>query len=100
MNTVERIVACYFQMVRRCLTASDVKVPPGNNRQFDLLACVRSGDQYHIEAGVTNELNWCPTLPKTRNLVPSEVLRSAETQAGTNTDHAKKKRYLRQIRDT
>lgn len=69
MNTVERIVARYFEMVRRCLTVADVKVPNGNNRQFDLLALNPvDGVQYHVESGVTHEKSWWPTLEKMEKL--------------------------------
>jgi hypothetical protein len=69
MNTVERIVARYFEMVRRCLTVADVKVPNGNNRQFDLLAMNPIDRvQYHVESGVTHEKSWWPTAEKIEKL--------------------------------
>lgn len=99
MNTVERIVACYFQIVRHCLTASDIKVPRGNNRQFDLLAGdFRTGKLYHVEASVTHEENWCPTPAQIETLFRQKFFGVPKPREGENTDHAKKKTYLPQIK--
>ena len=99
MNTVERIVACYFQIVRSCLTASDIKVPHGNNRQFDILAAnLRTGPRYHVEAGVTHSENWCPTPDIIENLFRQKFSGVPKPREGTNTDHAKGKSYLQHIK--
>jgi hypothetical protein len=99
VNTVERMVAAYFQLVRGCLTASDVKVLHGNNRQFDLLAYdLRSGRGYHVEAGVTHEMSWCPTPRKIETLFKQKFFGVPKPKEGKNTDHAKKKTYLPQIK--
>ena len=99
MNTVERIVACFFQIVRRCLTASDIKVPNGNNRQFDLLAAnLRDGLNYHVEAGVTHAENWCPTPDTIEKLFRQKFFGVPKPREGANTDHAKGKSYLQHIK--
>lgn len=101
MNTVERIVAAYFQMARKCLTVSDVKVDAGNNRQFDLLACnLKTGTQYHVEVGVTHELNWCPDLDKVRDTCRQKFFGVPRPKDGENTDHKKEKSYLKPIKAT
>ena len=101
MNTVERIVACYFQLVRKCLTGSDIKVLRGNNRQFDLLAFnVPTGAQYHIETGVTHEENWCPTPAEIATRFQEKFFGVPKPRKGRNTDFAKKKSYLPAIKET
>jgi hypothetical protein len=53
MNTAERIVESYFRHCRGCLTAPDVKIAGGNNRQIDLLAWhPMSKTAYHVESTV------------------------------------------------
>src|SRR5260370_9453483 len=99
MNTVERIVACYFQRVRRCWTVSDVKVQGGNNRQFDLLAVsLPNGPKYHVESGVTHEENWCPTYEQLETLFRQKYFGVPRPKGGKNTDHEKKKTYLPSIK--
>lgn len=99
MNTVERIVACYFQLVRGCLIASDIKVPNGNNRQFDLLAAnLRLGLNYHVEAGVTHAENWCPTPDAIEKLFRQKFFGVPKPRDGANTDHAKGKSYLLHVK--
>jgi hypothetical protein len=100
MNTVERIVACYFQIVRRCLIAGDIKVRQGNNRQFDLLAAnLRTGERYHIEAGVTHEENWCPTPATIETLFRQKFFGVPKPKDGPNTDHKRGKTYLPHIKE-
>jgi len=100
MNTVERIVARYFEMVRQCLTVSDVKVPNGNNRQFDLLAMnLIEGTQYHVESGVTHEKSWWPTLAKIEKLAREKffgVPKPPKQPAKKN--QVKKESYLLEIK--
>jgi hypothetical protein len=99
MNTVERIVLCYFQTVHRCLVASDVKVPGGNNRQFDLLAyslCDRA--QYHVETSVTHHLNWCPTLAQVEEIFRRKFFGVPRKKDGKNTDFERGRNYLGQIK--
>lgn len=99
MNTVEHIVDCYFQLVRGCFTRADVKVPGGNNRQFDILAAnIVDGASYHVEASVTHELNWCPTPEQLRTSFRQKFFGVPRPKEGANTDHAKGKSYLPKIR--
>jgi hypothetical protein len=100
VNTVERIVACYFQLHRGCLIASDVKVAGGNNRQFDLLAAdLRNGKRYHVESSVTHQQNWCPTPAEIEKRFVQKFFGVPRPKPGRNTDHARSKSYLAEIQD-
>ena len=101
MNAAEHIVEAYFRMVRGCFTYADKKVPDGNNRQLDLLACnVVEGVQFHIEIGVTHRENWCPTLEELGPHFEKKFFGAPPERAGANkgaTDFEKGKSYFNQI---
>lgn len=98
MNAVEHIVESYFRFCRGCFTMADYKVPNGNNRQFDLLAFnVKTGEQYHIESGVTHCENWCPTTKKLVTKFNQKFLGVPKEKEGENTDFGKGKTYKAQI---
>lgn len=62
MNTTERLVELYYKLHLHCFTATDVKIPEGNNRQLDMLAyCLKPEKAYHVEASVTPIPRYQPT---------------------------------------
>lgn len=100
MNTTEKIVEAYFRLCRGCFTMADLKVPHGNNRQIDLLACnLTSGDQYHVEVSVTHQENWCPTAAELLSDFDKKFFGVPAKREGPNTDHSLGKTYARQILD-
>lgn len=103
MNAQARIVENYFRIIKRCFTITDVKVPAGQNRQFDILAYQPDKKKvYHIEVGITHRLNWCPTLNKLREMFKQKFFGVPQKKDpdNKNTDYAKGKDYLDQIKET
>jgi hypothetical protein len=98
MNAVEHIVEAYYRICRRCFTMHDVKVPGGNNRQFDLLAVnLGDGSQYHIESSVTHMPRWCPDTEELREHFDRKFLGAPAKREGPNRDFAKGKTYKEPI---
>jgi predicted transcriptional regulator len=103
MNAVEQIVEIYFQKILICLTHPDIKVEKGNNRQFDLLAYnIKKKKSYHIESSVKHELRWNPTIDELKELIGFKFFGTLKNKnnKGKNTDKAKNKNYLDQIKST
>lgn len=66
MNATERLIGLYYQLHLKCFTATDVKIPEGNNRQLDMLAYVLAyglspARAYHVEVSVTPIPGFQPT---------------------------------------
>lgn len=103
MNTAEHIVESYFRLCRKCFTIVDLKVPHGNNRQFDILAYnIKEQLQYHIEVGVTHRQNWCSTFEEMSPQFEKKffgVSPERKGKAGGTTDFEKGKSYFTQIED-
>jgi hypothetical protein len=103
MNAVEQIVEIYFQKMLNCLTHPDIKVENGNNRQFDLLAYnIKTKKTYHIESSVKHELRWNPTINELIELIKFKFFGTLKDKnnKSKNTDKAKNKNYLEQIKNT
>jgi hypothetical protein len=103
MNAVEQIVEIYFQKILNCLTHPDIKVENGNNRQFDLLAYnIKAKKSFHIESSVKHELRWNPTMNELKGFIEYKFFGTLreKNNKGKNTDKAKNKNYLEQIKDT
>ena len=103
MNAVEQIVEIYFQKILNCLTNPDIKVENGNNRQFDLLAYnIKSRKSYHIESSVKHELRWNPIIDELKESIEFKFFGTLrdKNNKGKNTDKAKNKNYLEQIKIT
>lgn len=104
MNATEHIVELYYRFVQKCFTISDVKIPNGNNRQFDLLALKpekKNTQLFHIEIGITNDEHWTvglDNLKKTFGYKFTGNPKEKET-TGNKTDKAKGKNYLKPISD-
>ena len=101
MNAVERIVEIYFQKIYNCLTCPDTKIKNGNNRQFDLLAySIKDRKQYHVESSVTHGVDWNPTLAWLIEKIEYKFFGepSKTDNQSKNTDKAKNKNYLEQIK--
>ncbi|MBK6771809.1 MAG: hypothetical protein IPG78_06735 [Ignavibacteria bacterium] len=96
MNATEHIVELYYRFVQKCFTISDVKIPNGNNRQFDLLALKpekKNMQLFHIEIGITNDEHWTvglDNLKKTFGYKFTGNPKEKET-IGNKTDKAKGK---------
>jgi hypothetical protein len=101
MNAVEHIVEAYYRICKKCFTMHDVKIPRGNNRQFDLLAVnLNDGSQFHVESSVTHDLGWCPHAAELKERFDQKFLGTPAKREGPNTDFAKRKSYRQQILDT
>jgi hypothetical protein len=101
MNSTEHIVDAYFRLVRCCFTSPDIKIDKGNNCQFDLLAKnLVSGENYHIEVGVTHIEKWCPTVRSLEDQFKQKFFGYPQTRSGPNTDSSKGKKYTEAIRET
>ncbi len=103
MNAVEHIVETYYRLVEKCYTISDIKVLKGNNRQFDILAySPRIKNFYHVELSVTHCKNWCASLDEIEQEVACKFFGKVKNNRpeNPNTDFAKGKRYLEQIKMT
>jgi hypothetical protein len=93
MNAVEHIVEAYYRICKGCFTIHDVKVPSGNNRQFDLLAVnLKNGSQFHVESSVTHDLGWCPDTNELKEEFDRKFL-----GAPTKKEELKGKTYQQQI---
>lgn len=100
MNAVEHIVEAYYRICRKCFTMQDVKIPGGNNRQFDLLAVnLSDGSQYHVESSVTHVPKWCPDTAELKEDFDRKFLGTPAMHEGPNTDFKKGKTYRQQIFD-
>lgn len=100
MNATEKIVEAYFRLCRVCFTMADLKVPHGNNRQIDLLACdLNRGEQFHVEVSVTHQENWCPSTAELLDGFEKKFFGVPTRREGPNTDHAQGKNYAKQILD-
>jgi hypothetical protein len=98
LSTTEKIVEAYFRLCRRCFTLADLKVPSGNNRQIDLLACnLSTGDRYHVEVSVTHQENWCPNTRELLDLFEKKFFGAPPKRDGPNTDYSVGKNYSKQI---
>ena len=96
MNTVEHIVEAYFRICERCFTMHDVKVPGGNNRQFDLLAVsILTNRQYHVETSVMP--GFCPKATDLKELFDKKFRGLPERSDNPKGDHAKGKTYSKPI---
>lgn len=101
MNAVEHIVESYFRYCKGCLTMADVKIPGGNNRQCDLLACnLATGEQYHVESSVTHQQNWCPSTDGLRDNFDRKYRGIQPKRDGSNTDSTRGKSYFEHITGT
>ena len=100
MNAVEHIVEAYYRICRKCFTMHDVKIPGGNNRQFDLLAVnLDDGSQYHVESSVTHVPRWCPDTAELKKGFDRKFLGVPAKREGPNRDFAKGKTYRQPIFD-
>ena len=100
MNAVEHIVEAYYRICKKCFTMHDVKIPNGNNRQFDLLAVnLDDGSQFHVESSVTHTLRWCPDTAELKEGFDRKFLGAPAKREGPNRDFAKGKTYRQQILD-
>jgi hypothetical protein len=71
MNTAEKIVEAYFRHVKGCLTAGDIKIPKGNNRQIDLLAWHNKDKvAYHVETSVAASGRYFNKSRSWKKLIP------------------------------
>lgn len=71
MNTAEKIVEAYFRYVKHCLTAADVKISGGNNRQIDLLAWNNKNRvAYHVETSVAASGRYFNRSSSWKKLIP------------------------------
>jgi hypothetical protein len=101
MNAAEHIVEAYYRICQKCFTMHDVKIPSGNNRQFDLLAVnLDDGSQYHVESSVTHVAKWCPDTTELKAKFDRKFLGSPAKREGLNRDFNKGKTYRQQIFDT
>lgn len=100
MNAVEHIVEAYYRICRKCFTMHDVKIPGGNNRQFDLLAInLSDGSQYHVECSVTHVPRWCPDTAELKEDFDQKFLGIPTKREGPNSDFTRGKTYKKQIFD-
>ena len=98
MNAVEHIVEAYFRICKRCFTMHDVKVPGGNNRQFDLLAVsMLTNEQYHVETSVMP--GFCPRAADLKELFDKKFRGVPAPSDNPRGDHAKGKTYSKPIED-
>lgn len=98
MNAVEHIVESYYRICKKCFTMHDVKIPSGNNRQFDLLAVnLKDGSQFHVESSVTHDLGWCPDTNELREDFDRKYLGVPAKREGSKRDFTKGKTYRQQI---
>lgn len=103
MNAVEHIVETYYRLVKKCYTITDIKVLKGNNRQFDILAYSPGNKKYyHIELSVTHCKNWCASLGEIEKEMGCKFFGKVKNNRpdNLNTDFAKGKTYLEQIKKT
>jgi len=102
MNATEHLVELYFRELNY-LTAADIKVVKGNNRQFDLLAFnLNNKAEYHIEVSVAHGLQWGETLEKIIEKIEYKffgIPRNSRPDHD-NTDFVKGKTYLESIKST
>lgn len=93
MNAVEHIVEAYYRICKGCFTIHDVKIPSGNNRQFDLLAVnLKDGSQFHIESSVTHDLGFSPDTNELKENFDKKFL-----GAPTEKEELKGKNYRQPI---
>lgn len=98
MNAVEHIVEAYFRICQRCFTMHDVKVPGGNNRQFDLLAVSMLTEmQYHIETSAMP--GFCPKTTDLKELFDQKFLGMPKPSNNPKGDYVKGKNYFKRIED-
>jgi hypothetical protein len=93
MNAAEHIVECYFRLVLKCFTITDMKVIDGINRQCDLLAVnIKDQKYYHVESSVTHKKMWAPDVhtlqeifdKKFRGVPPKKENPNSEWKKGVN----------------
>jgi hypothetical protein len=98
MNAVEHIVEAYFRICKRCFTIHDVKIPGGNNRQFDLLAVSLSPDQqYHVETSAMP--GFWPDTAELKSLFDTKFRGTPAPRDGPRTDRTRGKTYRQRILD-
>lgn len=98
MNAVEHIVEACYRICMKCFTMQDLKIPAGNNRQFDLLAVsLLNGKQYHVESSVTHVPRWCPDTNQLKQFFDRKFRGAPANREGARRDKAKRKTYEPQI---
>lgn len=102
MNATEHIVELYYRFVQNCFTISDVKIPNGNNRQFDLLALKPEKENtqlFHIEIGISHDEHWSVGLDYLKKIFGYKFTGNPKDKetTGNKTDKAKRKNYLKPI---
>ncbi|MEO8210239.1 MAG: hypothetical protein ABI840_06735 [bacterium] len=102
MNTAEHIVELYYRFILNCFTISDIKIPFGNNRQFDLLALKPKKENpqlFHVEIGVTHDERWTMDLDQLKNKFEYKFFGTVKEKITNSkrTDKAKGKNYFKPI---
>jgi hypothetical protein len=74
-----------------------------NISQFDLLAYnIKTRKSFHIESSVKHELRWNPTINELKGFIEYKFFGTLKEKSnkGKNTDKAKNKNYLEQIKNS
>ncbi|MGA3013862.1 MAG: hypothetical protein ABSD71_07480 [Bacteroidales bacterium] len=102
MNATEHLVEVYYRQLG-CFTATDIKIPKGNNRQFDLLAFNYTTKKlYHVEISVAHGEHWAGNLNDLKKRIRFKFFGFPRNNRPENskTDFAKGKTYLNAIKAT
>ncbi len=101
MNTAEHIVECYFRIVRKCFTVTDVKVIDGNNRQCDLIAVdIKNNKYYHVETSVTHRKMWAPDVAKIEEIFDKKFRGIPPQKDSPKSDWKRGINYFENIKKT
>lgn len=101
MNAAEHIVECYFRLVEKCLTITDVKVVNGINRQCDLLAAnIKEEKYYHVETSVTHMTMWAPKIAELKAIFDAKFRGIPKEKENSNSEWKRGVTYFKNIKKT
>ena len=99
MNTVTRIIDCYFRHVKGCFTMPDVRIPMRDFcRSADLMAYnVNTKEQFHVENAVTHSQLWSFSADNLYELFDKSFLGLSGTRKGKDATPVKEGKCFKNI---